>query len=482
MAVRFDTSGEKYTRSLTIPSAWTVCFWFLMSVDRGGNQGPFALGGTAADGATVFLDGGTTLKCFDLGSNGGGFGSLSVTVGTWYRTALTVSGTNCSWYYGIAGSALTVSSVANIQNASGTQTMHIGDPSFSGDWWNGRVAAVKFWDAQLSQADLEAELGQYVPRRTSNLLQWHPLLSAGTVDYSGIGNALSGGSGATTEDGPPVPWGPLRTKLILPATAISAAAGGTAALGLAATGTAAKVATQGGSCSLGASATGTARRAAPCGGAAALAVSGTAMATRVALGSGTCTAAVAAQAVAQKTAPAAGLSCFAVAATGQAVKTAPTAGHAVAVLFGAHSGVVVRAVAGACSLMPTVSGRASKLAPAGGSTCAALAVTAQPTKTATPGGVTVAGLSGTGTAQHIATGSGITGAVLCVVSAAGKRSPQAGAVAVLLTGYAEQAPGTTRGSMTAAARTVSAMTAAAWTVSAITPAHRTPATMTGGVR
>jgi hypothetical protein len=202
-----------------------------MSVDRGG-QGPFGFGGTEASGKTVFLSGGTTLHCFDLDSNGGGFGSLSVSVGTWYRTAITVSGTNCSWYHGTTSGALTVASVANISSPTGgSQTWSIGTPSFSSEWWNGRLAALKIFDAQLTQAEVENELARYVPFRTANLVQWHPFVTAETVDYSGAGNTLSGGTGTTTESGPPVPWGPPRPQLILPASSASTSANAGAATG-----------------------------------------------------------------------------------------------------------------------------------------------------------------------------------------------------------------------------------------------------------
>lgn len=204
MAVRFDAAGEYYTRAVTGPSAWSACMWIYMSVDRG-SQGPFALGAAEAAGSSVFLSGGTTLKCFDLGSNTGGFGSLAVSVGTWYRVALTVNGVNCSYYYGGASGALTVASVTDITNNTGSVSWFLGQSSFASEWWNGRLAAVKIWNAELTQSAIESELAQYLPVRTANLIQRHPFEVAETTDYSGNGNTLTGGPGASTEDGPPIP-------------------------------------------------------------------------------------------------------------------------------------------------------------------------------------------------------------------------------------------------------------------------------------
>lgn len=217
MAVRFDTSGQWYTRSVTGPTTWTACLWMYQVNVRGG---PFGYGKPNAGGSTVFLSGGATLKCFDLGSNGSGFGNLPVSANSWYRIAVSVNGANCSWYHGGATGTLTVASVTNIQSPVGAgQSWFLGNDSFDGGWLDGRLAAVKIWSAELSPAEIDNELGQYLPRRTANLVQWHPLLVAETVDYSGNGNTLSGGAGATTEDGPPIPWGSAVPLIFLPTSA-----------------------------------------------------------------------------------------------------------------------------------------------------------------------------------------------------------------------------------------------------------------------
>ncbi|MGH3658394.1 MAG: hypothetical protein ACRDUA_17205, partial [Micromonosporaceae bacterium] len=86
MAVRFDAAAEYYSGSAGVPAgtAWSVCFWMLLSGDRDTACGVFAFdNGLDASGQSVFLStdfDGTTMHAFDLGDNGGGFGNLPLTV------------------------------------------------------------------------------------------------------------------------------------------------------------------------------------------------------------------------------------------------------------------------------------------------------------------------------------------------------------------------------------------------------------------
>lgn len=208
MAVRFSADGQDYTSAsigLT-GQPFTVTCWVQLRADRNDFSTIFSVddGGatemvyvqTNADGVTLFL-----------GGDGGAstVGSVALTVDVWYRVAVTYSGTTGTLYTGAAGAAL-ASASGTLGTNTGLSTLRIGESGFADEWLNGCVANLKMWSAALSAGEIETELGQYVPARLANLLRWHPFVAAETTDRSGNGLTLSGGTGTSTEGGPPIPW------------------------------------------------------------------------------------------------------------------------------------------------------------------------------------------------------------------------------------------------------------------------------------
>lgn len=210
MAARFDAATDAYRATTGLPTGgtYTVTCWANLLVDRDDYSGVWGLDDGVASGLWLQTDSdGTTLGVFDTPA-ATHLGATAVTVGTWYRVAVVVNGTSVTTHIGAAGAALTTST-ATLAPLSSPSRLAIGDEGFSG-WLNGRVAAFKLWGAALSADEAALELEQYTPRRAANLLRWHPFVAAETVDYSGNGNALTaGGTGTTTEDGPPIPWADL---------------------------------------------------------------------------------------------------------------------------------------------------------------------------------------------------------------------------------------------------------------------------------
>ncbi|MDR7559462.1 MAG: hypothetical protein QN141_13350, partial [Armatimonadota bacterium] len=89
----------------------------------------------------------------------------------------------------------------------------LADSSFTGEWFNGRMACVKAWTAALTVAELEAERWYAMPVRRADLWYCNPMegpASAFTQDYSGNGNTLTASGTLTLEDGPPVAWAPRK--------------------------------------------------------------------------------------------------------------------------------------------------------------------------------------------------------------------------------------------------------------------------------
>jgi hypothetical protein len=206
MAVRFDAASENYTSTsggITGTAATVLC-WFRPVVDRNEYSGIWRLAGSgdAVQMALYLADDGSTIIAIDSA-----FTELEgpgTVVNTWYRAAVVMTGTTQTLYAGAFGAALQTFSAT--RNAiSSPPRFGVGVPS-EDEWFNGRVANVKLYEAALSLAECEAGLAQYAPHRSTNLRRHHPFLQAELTDHSGNGSTLSGGTGATTEDGPPIPW------------------------------------------------------------------------------------------------------------------------------------------------------------------------------------------------------------------------------------------------------------------------------------
>lgn len=217
MAIRISAvTQDVWTSSpgITAPP-FTLLGWQMIVTDRNTFSTAFAFdnGGTtptspmisvqtAVDGTTmgVWIQPGELTVAPPSGGN--------QTLSAWYRTAVTVSGTLVTLYHGAASGALTTNTGNATSAITGLTTLSIGESAFGNEWINGRVANVKTWSAVLTQTEIEAEFGQYLPVRTANLLDWYPFLDGTSlVDYSGNGRTLTAsGAGRATEVGPPIVW------------------------------------------------------------------------------------------------------------------------------------------------------------------------------------------------------------------------------------------------------------------------------------
>lgn len=222
---RISADGQEYTQGLALGalSALSLCVWFKLSVDRNDYSTIFFVDAGTGDnwGMQTGADGTTMSTVFDA-STQQGMGAL--TVDTWYFACLATSGTTGTLYHKTAGaSSLTAVAVTAASGVTAT-TLRLGDSPWGAEWWNGGINAVKTYSVQLTAAEAHQESMQYAPVRTANLLGFYPLVRPETTDYSGNARTLSGGSGATREDGPPIPWQATRARIILP---VSVAGGST---------------------------------------------------------------------------------------------------------------------------------------------------------------------------------------------------------------------------------------------------------------
>lgn len=218
MAVRFSADAQEYTRTLSLgaQTQWTVCCWAKITTDRNAFSTVWSLDAGNSDFYMLQTNtDGVTLGLFSEVSPGEPIEGAArvLTVGTWYFIGVTVNGTNGTMISRALGdTAFTTVSWTSVSDPAPAPSttitnLRIGDDAFGGDWLNGCVAAFKLWTgATLTADEMANEAWSYQPRRTTNLRAWYPLTRAETTDYTGNGFTLSGGTGATTEDGPGISW------------------------------------------------------------------------------------------------------------------------------------------------------------------------------------------------------------------------------------------------------------------------------------
>jgi len=214
MAVRSDASTDRYvTTSLFQLTTFTILGWFRIHASTANWQ---RFWDYPTPGLWQYLGCDQSVQNIIYADNVHPAGHINIcpaSVGTWFRTALVRTGPTATGYASAVGNALSNATQTGI-NALG-ESLYIGGGESSDEWFNGGAAAVKVYNAALTAAEVEAELAQYQPRRTTNLTNWYPLIVPETTDYSGNGNNLTAGSTeTTTEDGPPIPWGSSRPRLI----------------------------------------------------------------------------------------------------------------------------------------------------------------------------------------------------------------------------------------------------------------------------
>jgi hypothetical protein len=216
VAVRITSSAQAYTRAISLGSqtAMTVTCWAKISVDTNAQATLWVIDNGTSDYYGIRSDAtGTLMRVL---SDTSASGSRELAVGTWYFVALAVGPSSGRLVTYAAGDTAFTTTTYSATVTTFAANLRIGKWPTNGDVLNGCVAGFKLWTATLSQAELEAEAFQYLPARTADLRAWYPFLAAGTTDYSGSAQTLSGGTGAATEDGPPIRWSAGRRRIFVP--------------------------------------------------------------------------------------------------------------------------------------------------------------------------------------------------------------------------------------------------------------------------
>jgi hypothetical protein len=202
MAIRFDASGDSLSRT-RLAGAKTVMAWIYIATDRNDYTAFFGLGDNEIVATTTT---GTTLLHYDGAAERTG---TNLVTGTWYHLAYASAGDDIG-----NGFTVYLNGVSDITSAgrggTGTGTnMYLGNDAYS-EWLNGRIAHVKIWNAQLTQAEIQQEMYKIQPQRFANLWCWMPMIETGSSrdnEWSGSGNSFAENGTLTDEAGPPVSWG-----------------------------------------------------------------------------------------------------------------------------------------------------------------------------------------------------------------------------------------------------------------------------------
>jgi hypothetical protein len=206
----FRIDGEQDALQLaTRPNVSNITFagWARIAVDRNTYSSVFSIEtgpGHSTEWNEVITDtDGTTLKVFDHIT--GDCGTVGVmTVGVWYRVAISITSSGTySAYFGPEGSSALTKTTGSLTNISANDYTGLGGTQFtSTEWFNGRLAGARVWNAVLSDAEIEREFKSYTPVRTANILgAWIPRdVTTGTVLTAITGANLIDGNGGGTPD------------------------------------------------------------------------------------------------------------------------------------------------------------------------------------------------------------------------------------------------------------------------------------------
>lgn len=212
MAIRFNAATDRISHTASNPpdpaSGFTITAWAYLSVDQDDFSALARL--SANDGASTSANmsthsSGTTMGY--LSSGGLLVSGYALSVGFWSRVAISATGTSGKVYAAPAVGAVDL--VSGTVGGAATPTMlTVGGRSVNdgSEWFNGRIAYLRIWSIELSQAEIEFEWASATVVKTANLWADYPLTIAGDLnDASGNGRHLVAGStSVTTEDGPPL--------------------------------------------------------------------------------------------------------------------------------------------------------------------------------------------------------------------------------------------------------------------------------------
>jgi hypothetical protein len=211
MSTRFDAASDRISFSGTmfaVGSGFTITAWAYVAASTATNA-TFCRLHASSGGSTIatWATGADGLSGPNYFTGGGSVSnSTNMAVGAWRKIAISCSGTTGRSYVNTVGGTTEVDSGTVGVGTPDGLTLGGRAPADSSEWFNGRLAYVRVWTAELTQTQIETEWASTTPVRTSNLWANWPLTdSTDLTDHSGNGRNLTAGTTAvSTEADPPL--------------------------------------------------------------------------------------------------------------------------------------------------------------------------------------------------------------------------------------------------------------------------------------
>lgn len=200
MAIRFDSNADFLNRSATnittTSQNLSICMWVKRKVDT--NAFATALyastGGSTNNHLELFIEceaGGDRLDVYELPGTESQLIGPTLTIDTWFFIGYRRTNTARKMYWGTeAGGVLSSSVNSDTRNVNQDfTTLRIGNDVFS-EPFNGEIAYVRLWQAELTDAEFDAEWRSTVPVRSGVRGDWR-LASVATAGTDSSGNNLT---------------------------------------------------------------------------------------------------------------------------------------------------------------------------------------------------------------------------------------------------------------------------------------------------
>lgn len=213
MAVRFDTAADRLTHNGTYPqtsAGFTYTAWIKIKVDRNDYSTWLRLNSSGNTIATLGTDSDGLQGANYFTVAGSALTTTAISIDTWVPVAGSRNASTgaINTFYRPTGSGTTLTGTSPITTSDVTGTpdqICIGGrgSADANEWFNGEVAYVRIWSAQLTQTEIESEWASATPVRTSNLHSNWPLADATDLTDTVGSKTLSLNGGAiTTTTGP----------------------------------------------------------------------------------------------------------------------------------------------------------------------------------------------------------------------------------------------------------------------------------------
>jgi hypothetical protein len=164
---KFDGAGSPVCAGGA--DAWTMAAWVYRDSGAGTSQFPLSLSADYSGGTDMIAFRHVAANNYTVYKFGDADYTLTAAAGSWIYLAFTMSASGFTGT-GYHGTTTTLTSVSGpVATTAALDSITVGCWPSTGDPFKGRIAHIRFWEAELSEAELESEMVSATAVRTSNL-------------------------------------------------------------------------------------------------------------------------------------------------------------------------------------------------------------------------------------------------------------------------------------------------------------------------